>query len=121
MQEDLVLTATLYDMNELITIDPDPGSTYIMSQSEPHNEEMEIDYGKLVSWLECFGIPHYHIYVSGHALPHQLKWTIGEINPEKVFLVHTEKPDLYKRFLEDIGIEKSIEIITPQEGKEYIL
>ena len=115
MQRDLVLAASFYDMNELIAIKPIPGSTYILSQSEPFNEEMEIDFNKLMNWLERFGIPQYQVHVSGHALPHQLKWAIKEINPKKVFLVHTEKPELYKRFLADLDME----VISPEEGREY--
>lgn len=115
IQHDLILTTSFYDMNELIAIKPIPGSTYILSQSEPFNEEMEINFEKLLNWLERFGIPQYHIHVSGHALPHQLKWAIEEINPKKVFLVHTEKPELYKRFLSDLNME----IISPAEGREY--
>jgi len=106
-------------MNELIAIQPRPGSTYIMSQSEPYNEEMEINYEKLLCWLECFGVPHYQIHVSGHALPHQLKWAIKEIHPDKAFLVHTEKPDLYKQYLGDLEREEQIQVITPEEGVEY--
>jgi ribonuclease J len=115
MQDELILTTSFYDMNELIAIKPISGSTYILSQSEPFNEEMEIDFEKLLNWLERFGVPQYHIHVSGHALPHQLKWAIEEINPEKVFLVHTEKPELYKRFLSDLNMG----IVSPEEGKEY--
>ncbi|RLG33273.1 hypothetical protein DRN97_05440 [Methanosarcinales archaeon] len=115
MQNELILTTSFYDMNELIAIKPISGSTYILSQSEPFNEEMEIDFEKMLNWLERFGVPQYHIHVSGHALPYQLKWAIEEINPEKVFLVHTEKPELYKRFLSDLDMA----IVSPEEGKEY--
>lgn len=114
-QCNLILTTTFYDMNELITIKPVVGSIYILSQSEPFNEEMEIDFEKLLNWLDLFGIPQYQIHVSGHALPYQLKQAIREINPKKVFLVHTDKPDLYKRFLSDLNIE----IVNPVEGKKY--
>lgn len=117
MQHKLILTTSFFDMNELIAIKPVPGSTYILSQSEPFNEEMEIDFEKLLNWLERFGVPQYHIHVSGHALPYQLKWAIEEINPQKVFLVHTEKPELYKRFLSDLNL--NMEIVSPEEGKEY--
>jgi len=115
MQNELILTTSFYDMNELIAIKPISGSTYILSQSEPFNEEMEIDFEKMLNWLERFGVPQYHIHVSGHALPYQLKWAFEEINPEKVFLVHTEKPELYKRFLSDLDMA----IVSPEEGKEY--
>ncbi len=116
-QEELILITSFYDMNELIAIKPAPGSTYILSQSEPFNEEMEIDYTKLLNWLERFGVPQYHIHVSGHALPYQLKHTIERIRPRRVFLVHTDKPELYKRFLSDLDME----VTAPEEGREYKL
>jgi carbamoyl-phosphate synthase large subunit len=40
---------------------------------------------------------------------------VGEINPKKVFLVHIEKPELYKRFLSHLNMK----IISPAEGREY--
>jgi len=116
MQDELILAASFYDMNETVGINPKPGSVYILSQSEPFNEEMEIDFEKLLNWLELYGIPLYNIHASGHASPHDLKEAVAEIGPEKVFLVHTERPLLYRRFLQDLGIR---EIVCPEPGKEY--
>lgn len=115
--EKYILVANLYDFNELVDIKPDPGSVYIHSMSEPFTEEMTIDYSKLINWLAEFGLPSYQLHATGHARPHELKEIIREINPEKVMLVHTEHPLLYKRYIEDLGIDTLI----PQKEKSIIL
>lgn len=112
-----ILVANLYDFNELVDIRPGPGSVYIHSMSEPFNEEMRIDYSKLVNWLAEFGLPSYQLHASGHARPHELKRIIHEIDPDKVMLVHTERPLLYQRYIEDLGIET----IVPQRGEPNVL
>jgi ribonuclease J len=116
MQERVILVASFYDMNEMVEIQPEPGSVYILSQSEPFNEEMEIDFDKLLNWLERWGIPLYNIHTSGHCLPLDLKETIRRIGARKVFLIHTEKPTLYKQYLRDLP---SAEFICPTVGEEY--
>jgi len=116
MQELVILVASFYDMNEMVDIQPQPGSVYILSQSEPFNEEMEIDFDKLLNWLERWGIPLYNIHASGHCLPLDLKETIRRIGAGKVFLIHTEKPALYKQYLQDLP---GAEIICPLVGEQY--
>ncbi|MGD0978917.1 MAG: hypothetical protein ABR962_07215 [Candidatus Bathyarchaeia archaeon] len=41
------------------------GSCYVLSASEPFNEEMDIDFKRLANWLDLYGLPQYHIHVSG--------------------------------------------------------
>lgn len=118
VQGEVILVASFYDMNETVEIRPGPGSVYILSQSEPFNEEMEIDFEKLVGWLEHYGIPLYNIHASGHAPPHHLKEIIRQIAPKQVFLIHTERPALYRRFLEDLS---GPQIICPEPGQCYPL
>jgi len=48
---------SFYDLEELVEINPQPGSYYILSASEPFNEEMEIDFERLVNWLSHCGLP----------------------------------------------------------------
>jgi len=64
---------SFYDFNELTTIKPNSGSIYILSQSEPFNEEMELDFTKLKNWLELYGLPLYSVHASGHAQAYELK------------------------------------------------
>jgi len=114
-QEKLLMAASFYDMNEMCEIKPRTGSLFIESQSEPFNEEMELDHDKLLNWLDCYGLPLYNIHSSGHAFPHQLKEAIATISPKKVFLVHTERPKLYAHYIEDLKIDT----ITPLLGEKY--
>ncbi len=117
MQEDAILVASLTDMLALPEIDPMPGSVYVLSSSEPFNEEMEISYEKLMGWLTRYGLPVFQVHASGHATAHDLREAVETIHPKKVFLVHTDNPDLYARFLEKLGFET----VKPQEGVEYPL
>jgi len=112
MQEKIILVASLYDMNEVAEIKPEAGSSYILSQSEPFSEEMEISYEKLLNWLSYFGIPLYQVHASGHATPHEIKHVIDEVSPKKVIPIHTERPELFKGFISDLGVE----VIVPYEG-----
>jgi ribonuclease J len=111
----VVLAMPFYDLEELVEINPKPGSCYVLSASEPFNEEMEIDFERLVNWLRHYGLPQYHVHVSGHIMPLQLKTILKEVNAPKVFPIHTENADLFAKFMRDL---KSKVVIT-EKGKEY--
>ena len=116
-QREILLVASFFDMNEMVEVQPEPGSVYILSQSEPFNEEMEIDHDRLLNWLEICGLPLYQIHASGHINPNQLKSAIAEMNPRKVYAVHTERPKLLATYIKDLGME----IVCPTHGVEYPL
>lgn len=116
IQDGVVLVASFYDMNETVELKPRPGSIYILSQSEPFNEEMEIDHDKLLNWLERYGIPLYQAHASGHAGPFDLQEAVRTIGAPTVYLIHTERPLLYRNFLRDVG---AAEIVCPEEGHSY--
>lgn len=115
-QDKFIVILSLYDLEELVRIKPRPGSCYILSSSEPVNEEMELDYDRLLNWLGHYGIPHYHIHVSGHIMPLQLRTAIEEVNPKLVFPVHCENPEVFRRFLLDLPCR----IILPTKGRKYV-
>jgi ribonuclease J len=117
IQNKILMVAGYYDFNELITIRPIPGSIYILSQSEPFNEEMEIDYAKLQNWLELHGLPLFSIHASGHANANELKGVIADVNPKRVAFIHTERPKLYERYIKDLGVK----CIIPKNGGEIII
>jgi ribonuclease J len=98
----VVLAVSFYDFEELVPLQPVAGSCYILSASEPFNEEMEIDYERLVNWLRHYGLPQYHVHVSGHIMPLQLKKALKEINAKRIFPVHTESADLFAKFVRDL-------------------
>lgn len=113
----VVLALAFHDFEELVEIQPEAGSCYVLSASEPFNEEMEIDYEKLVHWLDHYGLPQYHVHVSGHIMPLQLKSILREINAGKVFPVHTENARLFARFMRDLKSQ----VMPTEKGKEYRL
>jgi ribonuclease J len=115
MQNEIILAFTLYDMNETFEIKPASGSSYILSSSEPFDEEMEISYDKLCNWLQHLGMPLYQIHASGHARPYELKEIISEISPEVVMPIHTSCPDLYSNFISDVAVR----VEMPKDGMVY--
>ena len=113
----MVLAVSFYDFEELNSIQPATGSCYVLSASEPFNEEMEIDYERLVNWLSHYGLPQYHVHVSGHMMPLQLKAALRKVNAKKVFPVHTENAELFKKFMGSAGGA----VTLVEKGKEYQL
>ena len=69
----MVLALSFHDFEELVALKPEAGSCYVLSASEPFNEEMKIDFERLVNWLRHYGLPQYHVHGSGHIMPLQLK------------------------------------------------
>jgi ribonuclease J len=106
---------SFYDLEELVDLQPQAGSCYVLSASEPFNEEMEIDYGRLVNWLQHYGLPEYHVHVSGHIMPLQLKSILKEIKASKVFPVHTENAELFTKFMRDLRGK----VVGTEKAKEY--
>jgi ribonuclease J len=111
----VVLAMSFYDLEELVEINPKPGSCHILSASEPFNEEMEIDFERLVNWLRHYGLPQYRVHVSGHIMPLQLKTILEEVNASKIFPVHTENADLFAKFMRDLKSK----VVLAEKGKEY--
>jgi len=103
MQDRVILATAFSDLKELVDLRPESGSSYILSSSEPFNEEMEIEYDKFVNWLDHFGLPMYHIHCSGHIMPTEVKQAITRIKPKTFFPIHTEHPELYARFVSGVA------------------
>jgi ribonuclease J len=99
----VILAVSFYDFEELVSIQPAAGSCYVLSASEPFNEEMEIDYERLINWLSHYGLPQYHVHVSGHMMPLQLKATLKKMDGKQVFPIHTENAELFKKFMGNVG------------------
>ena len=113
----VVLALSFYDFEELVQLQPSAGSCYVLSTSEPFNEEMEIDYERLVNWLSHYGVPQYHVHVSGHMMPLQLKKALKEINAKRMFPVHTENAGLFAKFMRDLKSQ----VTLVEKSKEYTL
>jgi len=114
-QRDVILASSFYDLGELIEIKPSAGSCYILSASEPFNEEMEIDFNRLTNWLGHYGLPQYHVHVSGHITPLHLRESLKMLKPKKILPIHGKHPELFSRFMRDLKSE----ILLPEKGKSY--
>ncbi len=116
-QRGIILTMSFYDLEQLVEIQPSPGSCYIFSSSEPFNEEMEIDFERLTNWLRHYGLPQYHVHVSGHITPLRLKAVLKGLDADKIFPVHTENAGLFAKFMRDTKSQ----IVLVEKGKEYAI
>lgn len=94
-----------FELKELIDIKPE-GALYIKSSTEPFDLEMQISERKLNNWLNLFKIRYVKegFHASGHANGVEILEMIREIAPEKVYPIHTTKPELFD-VLEDDGIK----------------
>jgi len=113
----VILAMSFYDFEELVPLQPAAGSCYVLSASEPFNEEMEIDYERLSNWLRHYGLPQYHVHVSGHIMPLRLKTALKAINAKRIFPVHTENADLFAKFMRDLKGQ----VTLVEKCKEYTL
>ncbi len=116
-QCNMVLALSFYDFEELVALKPAPGSCFVLSVSEPFNEEMEIDYERLINWLSHYGLPQYQVHVSGHMMPLQLKKALRTMGAKRVFPVHTENAELFAGFMRDLKSK----VTLVEKSKEYVL
>jgi ribonuclease J len=112
-QSRYMLYMEFFDLTELLDIKPSKCSIFIHSLTEPFNEEMQIDFNRMLNWLEKFKIPLKHAHASGHADSKQLKRIAEEINPKKLFPIHTDKPNMFSKII------KKVKIVHPELGKSY--
>jgi ribonuclease J len=129
-QGDFILCFSFFDLNELPSICPRKDSLYIYSSSEPHNEEQEMDFGRLHHWLKHFGLRGFGLpverngeweipeeqkglHASGHACGPDLLRIARETQPEVLIPVHCEKPEFYRDNLSN----SRINVILPTEGE----
>jgi len=111
-QGKLVMDLNFYQFAELIDIKPMQGSHFIHSMSEPYSEE-DIEDEVMHNWLNHFKIQFHQLHASGHLNRDQLIDLTNHIQPKKIFPIHTENQQLFKKNCK--GIQ------TIESGKEYIL
>jgi len=98
--------------NQLVDLHP-KGGVYIHSLSEPFNEEMELSYDRMMHWLKFFNLDFVQSHCSGHICGPDLHSLLTMINPQQIFPIHTEKPELFT--------ELPMQITPVEEGKVYKL
>lgn len=102
-QEDFVFGCSDYELSQLIDIRPRAGSSYIRSNTEPFDDEMELKEERVRNWLVHFGLlkpgddwERYH--VSGHASGDQIKAIIEGSDARKLIPIHTEHEEFHKKW-----------------------
>jgi ribonuclease J len=103
-QKRVVSVLSFYNFNELIDIKPEPDGLFIHSLSEPFNEEMEFDSKRLNNWLRHFELRKFQSHCSGHACGKELLDMARRINAKKVFPIHTEHPQIFRKALKNVQI-----------------
>ncbi len=88
----------------LMGILPDNGGklplVFILSRSEPFNEELALSFDKLLNWLAYLGLKkYYRIHVSGHARPEEIGKMISTIYPKMIVPIHTSYPELFEEYI----------------------
>lgn len=111
--EDYVFRCDFFELKELIDIKPEKG-IYIKSSTEPFDEQMEIDAQKVQLWLDHFNLKleKQGFHASGHANGTELLNMIREIQPEKLYPVHTDHVESF-----DILKDEGIDVIQPELSK----
>lgn len=97
-----VLCFSYYELHELIDIGVH-GGTYLYSSCEPFNEEMRIDFAKMLAWVRHFGLTFLggedsHLHASGHIHGPGLEELVETLRPRILVPVHTEDRDFFRRF-----------------------
>ena len=100
-QHNLIMNLDFYHFTELIDIKPERGSIFVHSMSEPFSEE-DLEAKAMQNWLNHFGMKFHQLHSSGHLSKGQLIALIDEINPKKVFPIHTENQRLFKKLFDQI-------------------
>ena len=101
---------------DLKRIKPPKGSIYILSSSEPVDEEREITFEKIMNWMELLGLTTFHIHASGHATPLDLRDIIEKADPNYILPIHTLRPQLMVNF-----IGKNYNWLLPKTGEKLLI
>jgi ribonuclease J len=111
-QGKLVMDLDFYQFGELIDIKPEPGCQFIHSMSEPFSEE-DIQDDVMHNWIDHFKMHFHQLHASGHLNKEQIVDLVNRIGPKRVFPVHTENQQLFKRYFDNVD--------TIERVKEYVL
>jgi ribonuclease J len=108
-----ILHLDFYNLKHLIDILPPEHSYFFNLKTEPFDIEGELEEKVIKNWMQRFDLnyqPGFH--ASGHASGPEILNLIKKINPDTIFPVHTEHPELFpplqtKKHL-DLGVPYQI-------------
>jgi ribonuclease J len=95
-QSQLIYHTDFTQLAELIDVNPSPGSLFIRSMSEPHEED-DVQEEILMNWISSFKMDFHQAHASGHANMGEIFSMVKAIAPRIVIPVHTEHAALFGR------------------------
>ncbi len=106
-QKGYVLYCNDYNLQQLIDIRPEGGSSYIHSSTEPFSDEMELGHDRIKRWLHHFGLIRDEeswitLHVSGHGTGDQIKRVAKESNAKNIIPIHTEHSDRFAHWHDSV-------------------
>jgi len=107
-QSNYMLFCSYFQLNELIDVNPVPGSTYLRSITEPFNDEMKLDAERVLNWLNLFDLELFgmeredKLHASGHASRTEVFDMLEKIQPKCVIPIHTEHPMNFRESKQEI-------------------
>lgn len=107
-QSEYIFICGYFQLNELVDVQPVPGSKYIRSITEPFDDEMKLDAERVKNWLDLFRLELHgmsnedRLHASGHADGVQVVETLKKLNPKTVIPIHTENPDFLKNHFDNV-------------------
>lgn len=99
-----------WDINELVDLQPAPGSVFIHSNGEPLGR-FDPKFELFERWLAHFGIALAYAGASGHASSADLHKVVAGINPQLLMPIHSKAPEL----MEVQGVRRTL----PEVGAIY--
>lgn len=116
-----ILLTSFYRWREIQEIEPPSGSIFILSTSEPFEEESEVEFRRLVNWLRLYGVQAVQIHTSGHAFPFDIRRIVSLTRPRRIIPVHTSNCAAFHRLVSDLATDCGTELIEPRRGQRYML
>ena len=97
-QRSVFLHMETWSLPEMIDIKPERGGVYVHSSTEAFNEEGETEEDTVKRWVDHFGLSYHQIHASGHAPLEGVRRMVSGVAAKRVIPVHTEHPEMFKRF-----------------------
>ncbi len=111
-QNEYVVTCSFYELNILHDLLPNEGSEFIWSRAEPFDDEGELELTRVQAWLDLFGLGvPVHMHCSGHLSGPEIKNLIERANPDVVVPIHTEHPEVFKEWHDNVRVLEKGEVL----------
>lgn len=129
-QDDYVLCFSFYDLDQLPSIRPQPGSLYLYSSHEAFSEELQLDFRRLRAWVNHFGMRHVGLpleelnwdvppeekglHASGHADGRSLAELIRDVAPQVPIPIHIKQRGI--EYFRQRALDPAIKMEVPVYG-----